>query len=174
MIRLIIYAVIAAAAFAAIHAFDLSRQKIGSDRQLAQDTPIINACKLDRDTAVKANQSLQGDVARIASERDEQSAAVKALQARTDAAEKDRIARLTAAKPRIAALQADSGTLEQRLALNTEGKTCDEKLSNVDRDLRAIVGGGVRVVAPGANSGDASKNPSPGPRAGRGTLRLSQ
>lgn len=173
MIQIIIYAVLAGLAFAAIHTFDLSRQKIGSDRQLAADKPIIEACKLDRDTAVKANVSLQTDVARIGAERDLQSAAVKKWQDDADARQAEKAKRVAATKQRIDALRAESGTLEQRLAANTEGKTCDEKLSNIDRDLRASVGG-VRVVAPATASGDASKNTPPGVGAGKGTLRLSK
>jgi hypothetical protein len=158
----------------AIHSFLNGYTKKGAEAQLAADTPIINACKLDRDTAVKANVSLQTDVARIGAERDQQSAAVKDLQAAMAARDAEKVKRQTADRPRIAALQADSGTLEQRLAANTEGKTCDEKLSNVDRDLRAIVGGGVRVVTPAAGSRDANQNPPARPGPGKGVLRLSQ
>jgi hypothetical protein len=173
LITLLVYAGIAGAAMLAIHSFLNGYKEKGAAEQLAADTPIINACKVDRDTAVKANVSLQSDVARIGAERDTQSAAVRDLQASMAAQEADKIKRQAANRPRIAALQADSGTLEQRLAANTEGKSCDEKLSNIDRDLRAIVGG-VRVVAPGATSSDASKNAAPGARPGKGTLRLSQ
>lgn len=173
LIQVLIYAAIAGAAWAAIHGFDLSRQKIGADAQLAKDTPIINACKIDRDTAVKANVGLQADVARIGDERDQQSKAVKELQDQMAAQQADKAKRIAAAKPKLDALRTESATLEQRLAANTEGKTCDEKLSNVDRDLRAIVGG-VRVVAPGAPSGNASQNVAPGVSAGRGSLRLSK
>ncbi len=174
MFQIIFYIVLAGVAFTAIHMFDLSRQKIGADAQLKADTLILNVCKSDRDIAVNANKDLQADVVRIGAERDQQSAAVNEL---ADAMTKQAAARnaaLAAAKPRIAALQADSGTLEQRLAANTEGKSCDEKLANVDRDLRALVGGGVRVVTPAADSREPSKKPPAGTRTGRGTLRLSQ
>lgn len=174
LIQIAIYAAIAGAAWFAIHQFDLSRQNIGAARQLAADKPIIEACKIDRDTAVKANVSLQADVERIAGERDRQNAAVKALGDAAIAQDKARIARQAAAKPRIDALRADSLTLEQRLAANTEGKTCDEKLSNVDRDLRALVGGGVRDVGAATPSRDGSKDATPRPGSGGGTLRLSQ
>lgn len=174
MFQVIFYLVLAGAAAIAIHTFDLSRQNIGAAKQLAADTPIINACKLDRDTAVKANQSLQGDIARIAGERDQQSAAVRELADKMKQQQADKAARQAAAKPRIDALRADSLTLEQRLALNTEGKTCDEKLANIDRDLRAIVGGSMPEPARAAPSREPGADAAARARAGKGSLRLSQ
>lgn len=174
LVTLIIYGVMAAGAMVAIHSFLNGYKEKGAQEQLAADTPIINACKVDRDTAVKANVSLQTDVVRLGAERDTQSAAVKDLQTTMAAQDAEKLKRQAVNKPKIAALQADSGTLEQRLAANTEGKTCDEKLSNVDRDLRAVVGGGLRDGAPGAASGIPSNKPPAGPGTGKGTLRLSQ
>lgn len=173
MFQIIVYIVLAGLAFTAIHMFDLSRQNIGAAKQLAADKPIIEACKVDRDTAVKANASLQGDIERIGGERDKQSAAVKELSEKMQKQQADKVARLAAAKPRIDALRAESLTLEQRLAANSQGSTCDEKLQNIDRDLRAIIGG-VRELPTAAPGSDANKDTSARARAGKGTLRLSQ
>ena len=174
LITLAIYGAIAAAAMLAIHSFLNGYKEKGAAEQLAADKPIIEACKVDRDTAVKANASLQVDVKRIGDERDLQSKAVQDLQASMAAKDAEKAKRQAADRPKIAALQSDTLTLEQRLSANTEGKTCDEKLSNVDRDLRAIVGGGVRVVAPGPASSDRSQNAAARARASAGTLRLSK
>ncbi len=168
MVQIIFYLVLAAAASAAIYGLDRSRQNIGAAKQLAKDQPILEACKVDRDTAVKANQTLQVDVVRIGSERDQQSAAVKELADAMTKQAADRNARLAAAKPRIDALRVDSGTLEQRLAANSEGKSCDEKLANIDRDLRAIGGFGMRELAV-----PSAPKPAPTPKQ-KGVLRLSQ
>jgi hypothetical protein len=173
LITLAIYGAIAVAAMLAVHSFLNGYKAKGAAEQLAADTPIINACKVNRDAAIDANKGLQSDILRIGSERDTQSAKVKELSDSMAAQQADKAKRQTADRPKIAALQADSGTLEQRLAANTEGKSCDEKLSNIDRDLRATVGG-VRVVPAGTPNRDAGKNPPAGPRAGKGTLRLSE
>ncbi len=168
MVQIIFYLVLAVAASAAIYGLDKSRQNIGAAKQLAKDEPILNACKADRDTAVKANEGLQGDLVRLGAERDRQSAAVKDLSDAMQKQQADKLVRVAAAKPRIDALRADSAPLEQRLAANTEGKSCDEKLANVDRDLRAIVGGGVRELPPTPPA--TTKTP---PKQ-KGVLRLSQ
>jgi hypothetical protein len=173
LIQIAIYAAIAGAAYLAFTSWTDSIRKEGAEAQLKADTPIINACKVDRDTAVKANVSLQADVTRIEGERQKQNDAVQSLADELGEQKKRQAQMLAAAKPRIAALRADSGTLEQRLAANTEGKSCDERLSNVDSDLRAIVGG-VRPTGTTPTGNVRSPNPPAGTHSGRGTLRLSK
>lgn len=173
LIQIGIYAAIAAAAWFAFHSWENSLRAEGATKQLAADKPIIDACKIDRDTAVKANVSLQADVSRIAGERDEQNKQVQSLADQLKAQKTRQAQMLAAAKPRIDALRVETGTLEERLAANEEGKTCDEKLANVDRDLRASVGG-VRSGTTAPASDKRSPQPAARPSAGRGTLRLSQ
>lgn len=173
LITIGIYLALAAGAYLAFTSWTNGIRQEGAAAQLKADTPIIEACKVDRDTAVKANASLQADVKRLAGERDQQSAAVKELADAMAAQQAAKAKRVAADKPRIDALRADTMTLEERLALNTEGKTCDEKLSNIDSDLRAIVGG-VRDPGTAATGSKPSPKPSARPSPGKGTLRLSQ
>lgn len=174
LIQILIYAAIAGAAWAAIHGFDLSRQKIGADRQLAQDTPIINACKVDRDTAVKANVSLQTDLARLGDDLGKQNKAVKDLADSMALQLRDKDARIAAQSARLAAYDSDAAAQRIRLAANTKGKTCNETLFNVDADLRAIARQRMRDDGTKAPSDSGNPATPARPDTGKGSLRLSQ
>ncbi len=174
MVQIIVYIVLAGIAFAAIHTFDLSRQKIGADAQLKADAPIINACKTDRDTATKANVSLQTDLQRLAGERETQNAAVADYAKTMARLQQEKDTRIASQAARLKAYDDDAAALRVRLAATTKGATCEQILSSVDRDLRDLASQRMRDTGTQADSDSRGAKPPPGVDSGKGSLRLSK
>jgi hypothetical protein len=173
LITLAIYAAMAAAALWAVHSFLNGYEEKGAARQLAADKPIIEACKVDRDTAIKANVSLKADVDKIAKERDQQSAAVDAAakEAARLSALKDKA--LADARTRLAAYESDNASLSSILAnAQPKGKTCEQTLAAVDDNLRTLARQRVRFqpAETGSNSGSANNSADKSP--GSDSLRI--
>lgn len=173
LVTVIVYAVIAGGALLAIHSFLNGYEEKGAAAQLKADTPIINACKVDRDTATKANASLKLDVDRIAKERDDQSAAVaaQAAEAARLAALKDKA--LANAQAALKSYAADNASLASVLAAaQPQGKTCAQTLAAVDDNLRTLARKRVQFNPTGPDGDGGNSDGGAGKGAGADTLRI--
>ncbi len=173
LITLAIYGALAAGAFLAIHSFLGSYEAKGAKAQLEVDTPIINACKTDRDTAVKANVSLQSDLAKLAGEREQQNAAIAAQAAEQTRLEAAKAKALAEAQARLAALGRDNASLASILAAAPKGgQTCEQTLAAVDDNLRSAARQRVRFSPPEAGNSSGGANRAPDQNPGADPVRI--
>jgi hypothetical protein len=135
--------------------------------------PRLDAMTKDKETAVAANVSLQGDVARIDQERQLCSAGVQALGNAQKAAETVKAKALLAAGGKIAELSAHRDALEALLTQPATEGTCDERLAKIDAANDAVGGRRLHDHAP-TDGGKRSQDAPADKGAGRDTLRLSK
>ena len=113
-------------------------KKMGVDAQLAIDKPIMAACATDRDKAIAANVSLQGDVKRMGEEQAAQNEAVNALRERTEAA----IARSAKAQSGNAAkvrmLESDQAMIFKQAAGALKGLSCPQVVTKLTDELHGL------------------------------------
>lgn len=133
---LILCAILAAVALGGMYAVDLSRQKVGAEKQLAKDTVVFNACVKDRDAAVTANASLQNDIEKYRVLVVEQN---KAMDKMVDVSKAMRTAQVKGAiqaQDKIKALSLEKIDLDAALRDRGDSGTCDQRLARVSAMLR--------------------------------------
>lgn len=150
----VVYIVAAVAALGAIRGFDLSRQHIGRDKQIAADAPVMSVCEsLPQPTgifagklkpadcaaqlrvglaAITANDQLRKDVKRLDEERracSEQVERLGRIRARQAA---EQAARKPAVDAKVAQIDVDKNELIIALGLPDPGGTCEQRLARRD------------------------------------------
>jgi cell division protein FtsL len=155
LVSLAIYAGLAAAALAAIYAFDKSRQAVGAQRIEAKYAPVAEACRAfadkispadcaghmrvaiaDRDTALAANAALQADVKRLDTERQACSNEVTRLEQRGARAAAAAAARKPADDKRLAEIAPEREDMVRVWGQPKPAMSCEQELAARDAMLK--------------------------------------
>lgn len=162
MFTLIAWIVGAVALLAMLHGFDVSRQNIGRDKQIALDKPIIEAAQKSRDAAIQANTGLQADLQNLDLERKLCSSQVDRLIAQAARLRAAQDKRKPADDKQLAMISAEESELRTTLGLPDPGGTCEQKLARRDAVLRKLAEQRVRDFPKGptpTDKGDVSIRP---------------
>lgn len=133
---LILYAILAAVALGAIYGVDLSRQKVGADKQMAKDAIVYNACVKDKDAAVTANASLQIDVEKYRGTVELQNKAVDRLATVSKAMLDAQVKGAIKVQEKTAILSREKADLDAALRDRGDSGTCDQRLARMGAMLR--------------------------------------
>lgn len=163
LIPLIIYGAMAAAAWVAVNSFLNGYEEKGAAKQMAADKIVLEAVKGDRDTALAANLTLQGDVKKNAAETATCNKIVVDMQKNGVNAAAIQAAARREAAPKIASLNARIVGLEgalDALKRNKPEVSCAKALSKAGAAVVDTADGRLRDAGPAAAGNGKGRPPA--------------
>jgi chromosome segregation ATPase len=124
----------------------------------------LDACTVDKDTALNANVTLQGNLNTLKAEIARINALLERMRSSGDSAKREAEKSLAAAQDRLKRLNADNFDLAFVLTKPDPGGTCEQRMARIDDILRGL--GNQRVRDHPAKAGGSKQG---GNRDGKGS-----